>query len=165
MDVRVRELFKAERERLRLTQTAVATAAHVTQGTISKIEIEPDYEPSVSIFERAVGGLGLTLLQFLTLLEGQPLTTPRTEPHGAARHMARERDEGLAPLAPESERVAEAFRVLAEFYAQEQEKATPRHHRHAASAGAPSPAQLASRARRTEGTTQRTPTGRPAQHK
>lgn len=69
MEPGVRELFKAERERLGLTQPEVAAKGGATQGTISKIEIDPDYNPSVGNFKKALAGIGHTLSSFFAHIE------------------------------------------------------------------------------------------------
>lgn len=66
----IRELFRAERKRLGLGQEHVAERGGASQSTISKIEIEPDYEPTVPVFEKAVRGLGMTLSSFFARIEG-----------------------------------------------------------------------------------------------
>jgi transcriptional regulator with XRE-family HTH domain len=71
MDQAIRVFFRAERRRLKLSQTKVAEKAGIEQGTISKIEINPDYEPGFNTFRQAVAGLGMTLSKFFAQIEGQ----------------------------------------------------------------------------------------------
>lgn len=70
MDQQIREFFKAERERLDLNQTEVADRGGSKQSTISKIEIEPKYKPSVDVFQKAVRGIGHTMSSFFACIEG-----------------------------------------------------------------------------------------------
>jgi DNA-binding XRE family transcriptional regulator len=72
MDAAERALFKSERERQKLNQAQVASAGGITQGTISKIEIEPDYDPSISVFRGALRGINMTLSSFFARIEGLP---------------------------------------------------------------------------------------------
>lgn len=69
MEKTARDFLKAERQRLRLNQTALAQKAGITQGMVSKLEIDPDYEPTVVVLARAVRGLGLTLSEFFRQIE------------------------------------------------------------------------------------------------
>jgi len=71
MERATRDLFRAERRRRKLNQTQVASAAGVKQGTISKIESDAKYEPSLTVFRKAVGGLGMTLSAFFAQIEGR----------------------------------------------------------------------------------------------
>lgn len=66
----VRDFFVTLRENRHLTQTQVATRGRIKQSTISKIEIEPEYEPSVSVFVKALEGLGVTASAFFAHIEG-----------------------------------------------------------------------------------------------
>jgi transcriptional regulator with XRE-family HTH domain len=75
----LRDFFKTERQRLGLNQTAVADRAGLTQGMVSRIEIEPDYEPTVEVFEKAVTGLGLTLSSFFARIEALQSQTSSTD--------------------------------------------------------------------------------------
>src|SRR5437899_9000050 len=56
VDKVVRDLFKELRARRALTQPAVAKAGGVAQGLISRIESDAEYQPSASVFMRAVLG-------------------------------------------------------------------------------------------------------------
>lgn len=65
----IRDFFRAERKRLDLNQAEVATSGGVEQSTISKIERDAPYEPSVAIFLRAIHGLGMTPAAFFAKFE------------------------------------------------------------------------------------------------
>ena len=67
---KMRERFKTERQRKKLTQTAVAQRGDVDQGTVSKIEGDDNYTPYVDTFVRAIHGLGLSATEFFAALEG-----------------------------------------------------------------------------------------------
>lgn len=67
----VRAHFKAERERLKLTQDDVAERGNVDQSRVSKIESDPDYRPQADTFLSAIEGLGLPLSDFFLQLERQ----------------------------------------------------------------------------------------------
>lgn len=69
MDAAARAAFKRRRKALKLNQTQVAQKAGVEQGTISKIEADPAYEPSVTVFQQALHGLDLTMSAFFRQLE------------------------------------------------------------------------------------------------
>ncbi len=71
----LRDFFHAERKRLGLTQTEVANdSGGVDQGTISKIERDAPYEPSVMVFLRAIRGLGMKPSEFFQKFEQLGLT-------------------------------------------------------------------------------------------
>lgn len=79
MEKHEREYFIAERVRLKRSQQQVAAKGGATQGTISKIETDPTYQPSVDNFKRALKGIDHTLLSFFGHFEtgdsvGQTLT-------------------------------------------------------------------------------------------
>lgn len=65
----IREFFRAERKRLGLNQSDVANDGGVEQSTISKIERDEPYEPSVTIFIRAIRGLGMSPAEFFAKFE------------------------------------------------------------------------------------------------
>lgn len=74
---RIREAFVTLREARRLTQADVAAEGRLPQSAISKLESNHNLGPSVEIFARAVQGLGVTLPQFFSFVEGltHPVTT------------------------------------------------------------------------------------------
>jgi transcriptional regulator with XRE-family HTH domain len=69
MDQAIRDFFRDERVRQKLSQTDVAQKAGIEQATISKIEKEKNYEPGLTTFQQAVAGLGMTLSGFFAELE------------------------------------------------------------------------------------------------
>jgi transcriptional regulator with XRE-family HTH domain len=102
MDERVRQFFKAERLRQGLNQTAVALRGGATQGTISKIEIEPDYDPSVDSFGKALTGIGHTFTSFFAHIENvTPTTVVSVDPLPPAEQVAT--DERLSTQLPKDE--------------------------------------------------------------
>jgi transcriptional regulator with XRE-family HTH domain len=56
----LRDHFRHERRRRRLTQKAIAYTGDVDQGAISKIEKDPQYMPSAKTLLGAIYGLGYT---------------------------------------------------------------------------------------------------------
>lgn len=67
----IRDFFRAERKRRGLNQTDVANNGGIEQSTISKIERDAPYQPSVAIFLGAIRGLGMTASQFFLKFEQQ----------------------------------------------------------------------------------------------
>lgn len=113
MDKAARDLLKSERRRLGLNQTALAEKAGIRQGMISRLEIDPDYEPTVVVLSRAVNGLGLTLSEFFRQLEtGLPAaelpghdqrpSENRGEPHDARPQAQNEDDRRTISLLAKS---------------------------------------------------------------
>lgn len=104
MEPTERDLFKAIREGLGRNQTEVGQRGGVKQSTISKIEIEPAYQPSVIVFRRALKGIDETFVSFYQRLDG---VTPTERPQ-VADH------ESLPPLASFEGIAAAAIRRLTE---------------------------------------------------
>ncbi len=48
MDGGARAFFKSERDRLGMTQEQVAEKSGIRQGMISRLEIDPDYDPGIA---------------------------------------------------------------------------------------------------------------------
>lgn len=79
----LREFFRAERKRLELTQADVAAdSGGVDQGTISKIERDAPYEPSVIVFLRAIKGLGMTPSEFFARFEHESSAAAKRDRSG-----------------------------------------------------------------------------------
>lgn len=97
MDKPERDLFKTTRDGLGLTQTAVAGLGGVKQSTISKIEIEPNYSPSVEAFRKALKGIGFTIVSFYAQIEGRNSPRPELADHDSLPALASE--EGIAAAA------------------------------------------------------------------
>lgn len=122
-----RELFKKERVRLGLNQEQAAAAGGISQGTISKIEIEPDYDPSISAFRNALKGVGLTLSTFFTQIEGLPMPEVRTQDRPATIPPIGFDDEALSTLPPKE--LIRVIVALAHAYAAREREASSREHR------------------------------------
>jgi transcriptional regulator with XRE-family HTH domain len=71
MEEGLRKAFRAERKRQQLNQTEVAKKAGIGQSTISKIETDSDYNPSLIEFQQAVAGLGMDLATFFVHIAAQ----------------------------------------------------------------------------------------------
>lgn len=69
MEKAIRDFFRAERRRLKKKQVDVALAGGLTQGQISKIENSEDHEPGLTVFRKAVQGLGMPLSAFFAAFE------------------------------------------------------------------------------------------------
>src|SRR6188768_4277553 len=69
VDKDIREFFRAERRRLKLTQEQIAERGGSDQSTISKIERDPPYDPAVSSFLAAIKGLGMNPSEFFARFE------------------------------------------------------------------------------------------------
>jgi transcriptional regulator with XRE-family HTH domain len=78
----LRDFFKRERERLGRTQPDVAKKGGATQGTISKIETDPEYSPSVVNFQKALAGIDHTIVSFYIQLDS--LQSVHKEVHSLA---------------------------------------------------------------------------------
>lgn len=79
MDKDVRLLFLKLRKAQNKTQDDLEAASGVSQGLISRIEKDSDYQPTTDVFFRAVQGLGLRLSEFFAQLESNgQMTGPVT---------------------------------------------------------------------------------------
>lgn len=80
----IRDFFRAERKRRGLNQTEVATEGGIEQSTISKIESDAPYQPSVAIFLGAIRGLHMTASEFFAKFEQRTVNvvgqTPTQDP-------------------------------------------------------------------------------------
>lgn len=76
----IRQHFKAERKRRRLTQTRVAEKGGLDQSAISKMEGDVTYTPQVDTFTKAVEGLGASVSSFFAELERSQNTSLKSAP-------------------------------------------------------------------------------------
>jgi len=72
----LREFFRSERKRLKLNQQTVANRGAIEQSTISKIERDAPYQPSVAIFIKAIRGLGMMPSAFFEKFEQTHVAQP-----------------------------------------------------------------------------------------
>lgn len=134
MDTDERELFKAERVRLHRTQKDVQDKSGIGQGLISRIEIDPTYNPTVAVFKRAVGGIDLTLSSFYARIEGLRTAEPGTDnvsPFPADLRTVSDE----APLVPSTRDSDEAIATLAHLLALAREGRDGLHRRQATNLG------------------------------
>jgi transcriptional regulator with XRE-family HTH domain len=84
----LRDHFKAERARRRLSQKKIAQRAGIDQSTVSKLENDPTYQPLIETFTRAIHGLGIQPSEFFAAIEalhssGAGGKTSAADHHGA----------------------------------------------------------------------------------
>lgn len=87
----IRDFFRAERKRRGLNQTEVATEGGIEQSTISKIERDAPYQPSVAIFLGAIRGLRMTASEFFTKFEQHTANAAGQIPTSFEQSQARDR--------------------------------------------------------------------------
>src|SRR5438128_8875637 len=102
-----RKLFKTERKRRKLNQTQVGQAV-ARQSTISKIEIDPSYEPTLPVWRKALNGLRMTVLEFEARLRGLPEPIGLRDDQGFPAAKASPADEALSTLTEEDRRLLRA---------------------------------------------------------
>lgn len=160
MDKDERELFKAERQRLGLNQKDIEDKTGVGQGLISRIEIDPSYQPSLEIFKKAVTGIDLTLSSFYRRIEGLPETAPVEEnsPPPSKRRAVRNETKTLVPSARDAD---EAIATLSELLALAREGRSALDRRQAPSADPTQAKRARHRQKRGKGAAQRPKTRRP----
>jgi transcriptional regulator with XRE-family HTH domain len=85
MEKAIRDFFRAERRRLKMNQVDVAVAGGLSQGQISKIEKNEDHEPGLTVFRKAVQGLGMSLSVFFAAFEN-PASRAHPSSEAPRRH-------------------------------------------------------------------------------
>lgn len=96
MNEATRALFKRLRKRLQLTQAELGDIADIGQSTVSKLEIETEYDPSLSAFRKYAHGLQMTGSSLLAQIEVlQPQETAKDNQAISPPAVASEKDLSL----------------------------------------------------------------------
>lgn len=136
MEERIRQLIRAERKRLKMSQITLAQKSGVAQGTISKIEIDPSYDASFTAVIKIVSlGLGLPLSSVVAPTEVLPAPSAsgddRSSPQPTVIDQAS--DEALSTLTPQELRnafvtIGRAFSTYLDQHESEGERGSRRRH-------------------------------------
>lgn len=116
MDEAIRKVFRAERKRRKLNQETVGERGGIDQATVSKIESDADYEPSLSVFGSAVRGLGISMSDFFLQIEG----------HGSSKTVSKPTHGGAVAIPPADEATARAVLAVGAQLAESIENAIAR---------------------------------------